>query len=270
MLTTLIITIFKTTAIQLAGLFGIFFVFGFVLNELQKWTQTNYRRAFGWAGILFTAWFGTPIHELGHVFFAKLFRHKIDHISLFEPNETTGGLGHVEHSYNKNSLYQKIGNFFIGSAPMIFGGIILAIMLYFLVPDGKEAITPLLQATSTANYLEAIKTMFLTLFSINNLTYWPFWIVLYLSFCAVSHLSPSEQDRRGMWQGFGWIVFILLSVNMILVLMQFDATNYILKASFHWLNIFIGIFIFAICIAIAHFLLSLLLRFVTLYRFHHF
>lgn len=270
MLTDLIITVLKVTTIQLAGVFGIFFVFGFVLNELQKWTQTNYRRAFGWAGILFTAWFGTPIHELGHVFFAKLFRHRIHQISLFEPNEATGGLGHVEHSYNRASLYQKIGNFFVGAAPMIFGGLVLAAMLFFLAPKGKEAMTPLLQAVSPISYLFAVKTMFLTLFSFNNLSNWAFWIFLYLSFCAVSHLSPSRQDRRGMWRGFGWIVFILLCANMILVLMRFDATDYILKASFHWLNIFVGIFILAICLAIIHFLLSLLLRFITFYRFHHF
>ncbi len=270
MLTNLVINIIKATTIQLIGVLGIFFVFGFILNELQKGTQANYRRAFGWAGILFTAWFGTPIHELGHVFFAKLFRHKIDHISLFEPNETTGGLGHVEHSYNKNSLYQKIGNFFVGAASMIFGGAVLALMLYFLVPNGHEALSPLLEVNSVFSYLKAAQEIFLTLFSAENLTKWNFWIFLYLSFCAVSHLSPSEQDRRGMWRGLGWIVFILLCVNMILVLMQFDATNYILKASFHWLNIFVGIFIFAICLAIIHFLLSLLLRLIIFYRFRHF
>lgn len=270
MLANLFFAIIKTTIIQLAGLFGIFFVFGFVLHQLQKWTQANYRRAFGWPGILFTAWFGTPIHELGHVFFAKLFRHRIDHISLFEPNEATGGLGHVEHSYNKNSLYQKIGNFFVGGAPMIFGGIILAVMLYFLVPDGKEAIMPLLQAASPTTYFKAVQEMFLTLFSAHNLSDWSFWVFLYLSFCAVSHLSPSEHDRRGMWQGLGWIVFILLSVNIIFSLMRFDITNYILKASFHWLNIIMGIFTFAICLAIIHCLISFLFRFIVLYRFKHF
>ena len=62
---------------QLIGVFGIFFVFGFVLSRLQRWTSSNYYRSVGWKGILWTAWLGTPIHELSHVFFAWLFRHRI-------------------------------------------------------------------------------------------------------------------------------------------------------------------------------------------------
>lgn len=258
MLITLLLTLLKTTAIQLAGLFGIFFAFGIVLSWLQGVTQYNYRRALGWKGILFTAWFGTPFHELGHVFFAKLFRHRVIKISLFSPNESTGGLGSVDHSYNKNSLYQKIGNFFVGSAPIIFGGAVLSLMLYFLIPNGKEALTPLLQADSVEFYFTAIQQMFLTLFSIENLTKWNFWLFIYLSFCIVAHLAPSKEDRRGMWAGLGWIILILLCVNFVTLLVQFNITKYILRSAMY-LQFLIGVFVYATAIAIVHFFLSFIL-----------
>lgn len=258
MLLTFILTLFKTIAIQIIGIFGIFFAFGIVLDGLQKLTQRNYRRALGWKGILFTAWFGTPIHELGHVFFAKLFRHRITKVTLFAPNEITGGLGSVDHTYNKNSLYQKIGNFFIGSAPMIFGGAVLSLMLYFLVPNGKEALTPLFKASTFVSYLEAIKQMFLTLFSLENLTKWNFWLFIYLSFCMASHISPSAEDRRGMWKGLGWIILILFCFNFLALLVQFDITKYVMQSA-KSLKFLIGVFSYATVIAVIHFVLSFII-----------
>jgi len=258
MLLDFIISIFKVTFIQLAGVFGIFFVFGFVLNKLQTWTESNYRRVFGWNGILFTAWFGTPFHELGHVFFAKIFRHRITKINLFTPNETTGGLGNVDFGYNKNSLYQKIGNFFVGAAPMIFGGVILSLMLYFLIPNGKEALSPLLTAHSFSTYLEATKKMFITLFSFENLKEWSFWLFLYLSFCVAAHISPSKQDRKIMWRGFIWIIVILFLINLVALFAQFDITKYVLQSS-TYLKFLIGVFVYATALSLLHLIITTLL-----------
>lgn len=262
MLTNLLLNILKATAIQLLGVLGIFFAFGFVLNQLQKWTQTNYRRAFGWAGILFTAWFGTPIHELGHVFFAKLFRHRVDHVSLFSPNETTGSLGHVEHSYNRGSLYQKIGNFFVGAAPMIFGGGFLFLMVYYLLPNGPTIFTN--ENMHWSIFWQSIGSFF----SLDNLRHWSFWLFFYLALCVIAHLSPSKYDRRSMWLGLGWIVFILLGFNAILVLVQLDITTNLLQASQRWLRIFVQIFMLATILATIHWLLSLLLLPIAKLRRH--
>src|SRR3989339_2044244 len=133
-----LLTLTQAVAIQIAGIFGIFFAFGFVLATLQEWTQKKYHQSIGWKGILWTAWMGTPIHELGHVFFAKIFRHTINEVYLFRPNPATGNLGHVDHSYRTHSWYQRIGNFFIGAAPLIWGSAVLVAMLYFLLPNGRE------------------------------------------------------------------------------------------------------------------------------------
>ncbi len=106
------ITLLQTVAIQLVGILGVFFLLGFILSKLQHGTHNNYRKTIGWKGILFTAWIGTPIHELGHIFFAKLFRHRIENIHFFKPNEATGELGHVDHSYAAST--NKLGTFSLG------------------------------------------------------------------------------------------------------------------------------------------------------------
>ena len=131
-------------------------------------------------------------------------------------------------------------------------------MLYFLIPNGKEALTPLLQADSVEFYFTAIQRMFLTLFSIENLTKWNFWLFIYLSFCLVAHLAPSKEDRRGMWAGLGWIILILLCVNFVTLLVQFDITKYILRSAMY-LQFLIGVFVYATAIAIVHFFLSFIL-----------
>ena len=249
-------TLSKALAIQLFGVLGIFFVFGYILSKLQEWTQNNYYRAIGWKGILWTAWLGTPVHELGHVFFAKLFRHKITHISLFRPNAETGNLGHVDHSFNRFSMYQRIGNFFVGAAPMLFGAAVLIVLLYFLVPNAKEAFRPLaVEQTTPLAILISLKTTLLKLFSVANLKSWQFWLFLYFSFCVASHISPSKRDQMNMWRGFAWLIAILIIINLIALSFQINLTNYIINVN-RYLGLIFGIFTYALTISFLHFILS--------------
>jgi len=251
-----IILLLKSVLIQIIGVLGIFFLFGFILSKLQEWTHQNYRRSIGWQGILWTAWFGTPIHEWGHVFFAKIFRHKIHKIALFKPNRETGGLGYTEHSYNPRSFYQAAGNFFVGAAPMIWGSLILFIMLYFLLPNGKEVFTALSQTDGTVTgTLESIKNSLLLLFTTANLKTWTFWLFLYLSFCLASHVAPSRLDRKQMWQGFFMIIIVLVVINIIALAMKIDITQYILKLN-QYLGSLATIFTYVTLISLLHLILS--------------
>jgi len=267
-MTNYILAVAQATAIQMVGILGIFFVFGFILAKLQTWTQTNYRQVIGWNGILFTAWIGTPIHELGHAFFAIIFRHKIQHISLFEPNERTGGLGHVEHSYNTKSLYQRVGNFFIGAAPMIFGGLFLFFLIFLIQPFASFEMNNwiylpanLLDVAEFTNIGYTVSSFLHDLSKIvvaENLKLWYFWIFAYISFCVVAHISPSKQDLKNMWRGFGWMIFILFFVNVITVACGVDLTTYILGLN-QYMGIAFCIFLYATIVAVLHWLLSLII-----------
>ncbi len=246
----------KAVGVQIFGLFGLFFIFGFVLSKLQEWTQRNYARSVGWKGILWTAWFGTPFHEYGHAFFAKLFRHKIDSMALFKPNPETGELGFVNHSYNPKSFYQSIGNFFIGAAPMIFGSLILVFFLYLLVPNSSDIFGSL--ANNQENFLGILKgagNALLKLFTLENIKTWYFWIFLYMSFCVASHIAPSKADRKGLWKGLILIIISLVFINILTLLIKWDITQYILTFS-EWLSILVAIFAYATIISLLHFIAS--------------
>ena len=253
-------SIASAVALQLLGILGIFFAFGFILSNIQSWTQANYQRSVGWKGILWTAWIGTPIHELSHVFFAKLFRHKIATISLFAPNQETGGLGHVDHRYNKRSIYQSVGNFFIGAGPLIGGGAALLSLLYFLLPDGRTIFTTLpYQSLSVSSFFSSFTKITSQLFTFAHIQSWQFWVFLYLSFCIVSHIAPSPQDRKGMWQGFIWIVFLLIAGNLLALPFRINLTAYLLRVN-QYLGIFTGLFAYATILSMIHWVFSLLLR----------
>ena len=254
-----LIVLLKSILIQLTGLFGIFFVIGFFHSVIQQKTLENYQRSLGWKGILWTAWIGTPIHEMGHAFFALIFRHKIISVRIFEPNHESGNLGHVDHSYNTKSLYQVVGNFFIGSAPMIFGSAILIIFLYSFVPNAKDIFIPLfLHFQNPWQFLQAIFQSLQNLFTLENIRHWNFWLFLYLSLAVASHMAPSKPDRHGMWRGFYWIAILLILVNIITLLLKVDITVYILNLS-QYLGFFVAIFIYALLLAFLHYLISMIL-----------
>ncbi|OSX96169.1 hypothetical protein S3E15_02648 [Bacillus mycoides] len=110
-----------TSVIQLFSLIGVIIVIGFILGYLESLTRTYWSRAFGRKGFLLTAWIGVPVHELGHAIMCLLFRHKIVATQFFPTDTSQGALGYVQHQYNQKSVYQRIGNFFIGIGPIISG-----------------------------------------------------------------------------------------------------------------------------------------------------
>lgn len=77
----------------------------------------------GFYGQVILGGIGVIIHELSHLVVALLFGHRIDR-----------GLGYVSHVWNDDSLYQKIGNVFIGIAPVIGCSLAMVISTRFLVP----------------------------------------------------------------------------------------------------------------------------------------
>ncbi|EEU30247.1 hypothetical protein HMPREF0501_00625 [Limosilactobacillus coleohominis 101-4-CHN] len=92
----------------------------------------------GFYGQVILGGIGVIIHELSHLVVALLFGHRIDRVSLLhipdahDPNDR--GLGYVSHVWNDDSLYQKIGNVFIGIAPVIGCSLAMVISTRFLVP----------------------------------------------------------------------------------------------------------------------------------------
>lgn len=253
-----LLSILETLSTQILVLFGLFFVLGFILTTLQEQTQKNYYRSIGWKGILWTAWIGTPVHELSHLFFALLFRHRIVSLKLFSPNQETGELGEVQHSYTRGSIYQVAGNFFIGVAPLIGGSCALAFLAYLVIPHGGDVQqTLLVNPTSLRQILQNATTLLGQIFTPLNLASPLFWLCLYLSFCVSSHMAPSKVDRRSMWHGFGWLLVALILFNIVGAILNYNATQLVFQAA-GYLSILTALFLYAIVVSLCHFLLSLI------------
>lgn len=156
-----------------------------------------------------TGFIGTPIHEAAHALACLIFWHKIVEIKLFIPNSTDGTLGYVYHSYNKKNLYQRMGNFFIGIAPIIVGAGVLALLLYLLLPD---MFSNLMREISSIDFLDnlgesfkGICETFVTLFS--YIGSWQWWLFLVLGSFIALHMTLSKADIEGA--GSGLVIFFL-------------------------------------------------------------
>jgi hypothetical protein len=212
------------TAYQLLYIAGPFFLIGLGLHKLEASSQGRLSARFGWKSVLWTGWLGTPIHEFSHAVVCLLFRHRIERVALFEPDPASGRLGYVRHSFDSKSLYQVVGNFFIGVAPFVGGALALYGLLWLFSPGAaRQALNPdrIAPAVAGGDLLAAGQGLLGEMIGVlsgvitlQNLGTLPFWIFLYFVLCVGSHLAPSPADYRGAWMGGLLLLALLLVFNI--------------------------------------------------------
>ena len=174
---------------------------------IMQWISNSLRQSlvgvFGIKGYISLTAPGVMIHELSHAFFCLVFRHRIVKMKLFSP-EKDGTLGYVNHQYNPKSIYQRTGNFFIGTGP-VWGGItVLALLSYWLLPPAFFS--------NSDGFFNAFTTFFAGFFSLSFWTDWQSWLWLYLAFTTASHITLSKPDLEGAADG---ITVIASSVSIL-------------------------------------------------------
>jgi hypothetical protein len=229
----MILNIIKLSLILTLSIVGSFLVFGFLIGYIQGKTNINLLKTFGKKGIIATNFIGTTVHELSHYIMCIIFLHKVDKVKLFsfKLNES-GVLGEVQHSYNKKSIYQRIGNFFIGVAPIFVGAIVLILSIRLLLPtafirilEGKTISNFLasLEFTTLAGYISSIidvlRNCLKYIFTIENFTSIRFWIFIIIAFSVSTHMTLSKADLRNSKDGL--ITIFLLSILVSIILMLF-------------------------------------------------
>lgn len=227
---------------QILWLWGIFFLIGFALYFLGSLRDKAFASSVGNKFELFlTGWIGVPVHEMGHAVFCVIFRHKITEIKFFSPDEETGTLGFVKHEYNPKSSYQKIGNFFIGISPMLFGVAIIYALLEWLIPAGDY-------------------------FNADNLKRWQFWLFIYLSFGIVSHIKLSVADFKGAVGGFLTLLCLIFLVNFVANLIfnfglkSFEVSDFLANKVDAFLTSFHYIMLYALAVSALYLLFALMVK----------
>ncbi|MFL0197228.1 hypothetical protein ACJDU8_16930 [Clostridium sp. WILCCON 0269] len=251
------------TCIETAYLIGIIILVGLLLGILRNNSIKNFQRSFGSKALMVTGCIGVPIHELSHAIFALLFRHKISKIKLLQKPDVNGVMGYVQHSYSKGSIYQQIGNFFIGIAP-IFGGIFSIVMLMrVIIPQAYEKFigilirslhTAVLNKNTVETILNSYAGLIKIIFSVKNFENIYFYIFLFIAICISSHISLSSADIEGASRGLLSIFLILLGFNAL------NLSKYFMSFNLIKYNIMITGFLgIAVILSVITYLISLIL-----------
>jgi hypothetical protein len=225
-------------------------IFTLIMNYISTFVQ---RRALftmgkGWYLGLF-GWPGTTIHEIGHAIFCLIFRHKITKLKLFDPDPETGTLGYIEHTYNPSSIYQLVGNFFIGIGPILLGTSVIYLLLYFLldlnpfdVVENAGMASPRIYSWDVATqvcqiiWTESVNLLS-RIFSWHNLATWQLYACVYLTFTIGSSIMLSPSDIRSTLKGLIVIVILIFIFNLATVWAT-DLTSSIFAGSIGYFLVF--------------------------------
>ncbi len=218
--------VLTATLLQMFILLGPLLLLAFLMHFVAGWNERLSYRLLGRRGFLYVfGWLGTAVHELGHAIFAILFGHKINKIVFFDPDPNATSLGYVNHSYNPESIYQNIGNFFIGIGPIIFGSFILYLTTYLLFDISITGLSKLEFSSDSLISLEAFRHAGISVWEstityVNEVLYgpnsswWKMIILVYVLYSVGSSITLSGPDIRGATQGFLFFLIILFFFNI--------------------------------------------------------
>lgn len=195
---------------------GAIILFGFLIGLCNKQFYANLGNL-GRPVCYITGFFGTPVHECAHALFCLIFGHKITEMKLFQVSDD-GTLGYVCHSYNPKNFYHRIGNFFIGVAPIPVISALLWLLSYFMVPEMFNAVTfQINQFDVTDGFTEVLKSIIDicgAVFSQAGNYMW--WIFVFVGAFFALHMTLSQADIKGALAGILFILGLLLVVDIIL------------------------------------------------------
>lgn len=193
---------------------------------------------------------GIIIHELSHIIFSVLFGHKVQSFKLFSTNSNQIQ-GYVVHSYSKDSLYQRLGVFFISFGPLIVGLILLHTVLEITEMHFYQLFTQsiLIYEQSMVQTLESLiysiiqahKDLISYLIPLSLVKFF----VIFLMVSVILFMSPSKQDlKNSLKDGFLTIIlisFIIFSLEIIGISLKVHIT--IILSLFVFLSTFSVVFI---------------------------
>ncbi len=199
---------------------------------------------------------GTPIHELSHALMCLIFGHKIDEICLFDPDPESGTLGYVTHSYNERNFYHRIGNLFIGTAPVIIGSALLCLLLWALLPEFfGNLFSTAWSLDFSANFFVNLWEMICAVFSIFTYIFsWQWWVFFLVGGMIALHMTLSNADLRGIVPGLLFLLGVGLTVDFVVGLISRTALGWLTQTAVSFAVMLAVIFIiFLLILAILTF-----------------
>jgi hypothetical protein len=168
---------------------GVTYLFGFLYKIVCTTNRRFILSTGGWGWFCLSAFIGVPFHEISHLVLALIFGHDITEIKLFRPiaGKRDGNLGYVHYRFNHRSLYQNMGNFFVGAAPMLFGGGLLLTILLIGFSDCIDL---------TSGNMAQTAVSALTIFSGGKLFRGATAVLIITALLICPHLGMSKADFK--------------------------------------------------------------------------
>lgn len=231
---------FKLTVLSSGSLLGVYVAFGLILDRIEQLNIQYIAAALGRMGIILTGFIGTVIHELSHYVMCILFGHQVVEVAWFRPIQgmKDGVLGYVQHSYHPDNLYQQVGNFFIGIAPLLLGSVFILLLFKICLPKSahqfmekmKINLHSVTQSFTLGSILKLIGhqtgALFQSLFTKANMKKPIFWIFLVTAYSISTHMSISLADLKGALTGAGVIFIGIVILSFILALIHLPVKKY--------------------------------------------
>lgn len=252
--------------LQVGLIFGTIFLFGFLIALCNRAFYANFG-SHARAVCYVTGFIGVPIHELSHALMCVLFGHHIVKIKLFQIGAEDGTLGYVTHTYSKRNIYQRIGNFFIGIAPIVVITAILFLLAWLLLPG---MVADLSAATGSAAQSGKVMDMLLniphtvkTFFSFIGT--WQWWVFVGIGMLLALHMTLSGADIKNALSGMIFVFLTMFIVDIALgyadIALLNRATSYLLTGA----GYMICFFSMALVIDLIALVFSLIVHFIRIY-----
>lgn len=123
---TMFILIFTTAGIVLS------------LTYINRSSKKMLVTTLGFSSQIYLGFLGIIVHEFSHFIVAIFFGHKIKQVKFIilpKQAHTDGNLGYVDHTWNNHSLWQSLGNLFIGTAPIWGCTTFLYATIQYMLPN---------------------------------------------------------------------------------------------------------------------------------------
>lgn len=189
-------------------------ILGYLAVVISRKNKGNSILLGGFYGQVIFGGIGVIIHELSHLIMAIIFHHHIESFQLLHipRNPDDRGLGYVSHVWNDESTYQKIGNVFIGVAPVIGCSLVMLLSTRYLVPGVYNEWLLLVNQPQIS-------------VSASSWWQWLIWIVLMVNI-SIGGFDLSGADLQNSRQGLVALIIILLVTAGILTIFMDYQTIY--------------------------------------------
>ncbi len=257
---TYLLNVAGVTLMQLFALGGPALLLIALLSWLSGRVHRLAYRAIGRSTfLLLFGWFGTVIHELGHLLAALLFRQQIKSFRPFAP-EPDGTLGSVTILPGYGNILQYFGIFFFGIAPVLFGPLVIFLALYSLFYGQMHELWRTLDLNTMpgqsviGGIVSGAVAIVGFLFSPRHLIDWHLYLFLYIAFSIGSSIHLSDEDITAA--KLGCLPFIILLFLFNTVLFALGSAG---SATFAWLTQYYTFLYLLLCFVILLDVLAILI-----------